>query len=81
MQYSTPRGPPSKQRWPSQTLVPLDTFVLENAPAVNKQIAVNAIAIKLPDEKVIYSTHTANLDIPWPPGNMTECQIEPGLAH
>ena len=56
-------------------------FVLENALAVNKQVAVNAIAIKLPDEKLIYSTRTANLDIPWLPGNMTECHIEPGLTH
>ena len=39
-------------------------FVLENSPLVNKQVAVNPIAIKLPDGKLIYSTYTANLDIP-----------------
>ena len=39
-------------------------FIVEGAPIVNKQIAQFPIAIKLPDGKIIRSTHTGNLDIP-----------------
>ena len=56
-------------------------FIVEGAPIVNKRIAQFPIAIKLPDGKIIRSTHTGNLDIPWLPHGMTECHIVPGLAH
>lgn len=46
---------------------------------------MDPIAIKLPDGKVIHSTHIANLDIldiPLLPDKMTECHNVPGgLAH
>ena len=47
-------------------------FVLENAPVINKKKAERPIAIRLPDGKVIWSTHTANLDIPWLPSQVIE---------
>ena len=39
------------------------------------------ITITLPNGKVIQSTHTCNLDIPWLPAQITEAHIIPGLAH
>jgi len=56
-------------------------FIVEGAPIVNRKIAQFPIAIKLPDGKIIKSTHTGNLDIPWLPTTMTECHVVPGLAH
>ena len=56
-------------------------FLVEGAPVVNKQIAKRPIAITLPNGKIIQSTHTCNLDIPWLPSEITEAHIVPGLAH
>ena len=56
-------------------------FLIKGAPAVNIKIATNPITITLPNGKVIQSTHTCNLDIPWLPAEMTEGHIVPGLAH
>ena len=55
-------------------------FIVEGAPILNKQIATCPIAIKLPDNRIIKSTHTGNLDIPWLLDTMTACHIVPGLA-
>ena len=43
--------------------------------------AFKAIAIVLPNGKVINFTHTCNLDIPRLPKHMTEAHSVPGLAH
>ena len=56
-------------------------FIVEGAPIVNRKIAQFPIAIKLLDGKIIKSTHTGNLDIPWLPTTMTKCHVVPGLAH
>ena len=56
-------------------------FLIEGAPVVNLERAKFPIAIKLPDGKIIYSTHTCNLNIPWLPHAVTEGHIFPGLAH
>ena len=37
--------------------------------------------ITLPNDKIIQSTHTCNLDIPWLPNTVTEANIVPGLSH
>ena len=58
-----------------------DHFLIKGMPAVNIKIATNPITITLPNGKVIQSTHTCNLDIPWLPAEMTEGHIVPGLAH
>ena len=47
-------------------------FVLDHAPVINKKKAEYPIEIRLPDGKVIWSTHTANLDIPWLPSQVIE---------
>ena len=56
-------------------------FLAEGAPVINKRIADHPITITLPNGKVIQSTHTCNLDIPWLPAQITEAHIVPGLAH
>ena len=55
--------------------------LVEDAPVVNKKLAVKPIQILLPNGKTIVSTHTGNLDIPWLPDSMTEAHIVPGLSH
>ena len=56
-------------------------FLMKGLPAVNIKIAELPIAIKLPDDSIIWSTHTCNLDNPWLPHEMTEAHIVSGLAH
>ena len=56
-------------------------FMIEGAPVVNKKVADKPIHITLPNGKIIKSTHTCNLDIPWMPHQMTEAPIVPGLTH
>ena len=56
-------------------------FLVEGAPVINMRIATTPVQIALPNGKVIKSTHTCNLDIPWLPEHMTEAHIVPGLAH
>jgi hypothetical protein len=56
-------------------------FLVEGAPMVNKQIEKRPISITFPNGKVIQSTHTCNLGIPWLPSEITEAHIVPGLAH
>ena len=48
---------------------------------MNLQIAVKPIAVTLPNGRMIQSTHTCNLEIPWLPHAMSEAHIVPGLAH
>ena len=56
-------------------------FLIEGAPVVNKKVADKPIHITLPNGKIIKSTHTCNLDIPWMPHQMIEAHIVPGLTH
>ena len=56
-------------------------FMMKNAPVINVKPAVNPINITLPDGKIIKSTHTCNLNIPWLPADMTEAHIVPGMTH
>ena len=56
-------------------------FLVKDSPVVNKQPTMNPLKITLPNVKVIQSTHTCNLDIPWLPDRMTYAHIVPGLAH
>ena len=42
-------------------------FLVEGALVVNKRVAENPITITLHNIKVVQSTHTWNLDIPWLP--------------
>ena len=56
-------------------------FLVEGAPVVNKRVANKPIHITLPNGKIIKSTHTCNLDIPWMPHQMTEAHIVLGLTH
>ena len=56
-------------------------FLVEGSTVINVCVAEFPIAIKLPDESIIYSTHMCNLDIPWLPNEMTEAHIVPGLQH
>ena len=56
-------------------------FLIAGAPAVNIKPATKPIAITLPNGKIIKSTHTCNLDIPWLPEHLTEAHIVPGLGH
>ena len=54
---------------------------MEGSPAVNVKKAKYPLQITLPNGKIINSTHTCNLDIPWLPSKMTEAHIVPGLTH
>ena len=56
-------------------------FLVEGSPVVNKQLVTDPLKITLPNGKVIWSTHTCNLNIPWLPDQITEVCIVPGLAH
>ena len=56
-------------------------FLVEGSPAVNVKKAKYPLQITLPNGKIINSTHTCNLDIPWLPSKMTEAHIVPGLTH
>ena len=56
-------------------------FLVEGAPVVHKRLAIKPIHITLLNGKIIKSTRTYNLDIPWLPNHMTEAHIVPGLAH
>ena len=56
-------------------------FLVEGAPVVNKRLASKPINITLPNGKMIKSTHTCNLDVPWMSHQMTEAHIVPGLTH
>ena len=56
-------------------------FIVEGAPVENLRAAEKPLRIKLPDGKIILSTHTCNLPIPWLPKVMTEAHVVPGLAH
>ena len=46
-------------------------FLVEGSPAVNIKKAKYPLQITLPNGKIINSTHTCNLDIPWLPSEMT----------
>ena len=56
-------------------------FLVPGANATNIKPATNPIHITLPNGKTIYSTHTCSLNIHWPPHEITEGHIVPGLAH
>ena len=56
-------------------------FLVIDAPALNKEVALNPIKIMLPNGKMLISTHTCNLDIPEMPAHVTEAHIVPGLAQ
>ena len=56
-------------------------FIVEGSPVVNKQPSTNPLKITLPNGKVVQSTHTCNIDIPWLPDQTTEAHILPVLAH
>ena len=50
-----------------------------NAPVVNKQRAVVPLAIYNPNGAVMYSTHTAEINVPSLPRSARVCHIVPGL--
>ena len=56
-------------------------FLVQGAPVVNKRPTASPLKITLPNGKIIQSTHTCNLDIPWLPDALTEAHIVPGLSH
>ena len=57
------------------------SFLINGSQVVNIKIAEYTIAIKFPDDIIVWSTHTYNLDIQWLPHEMTEAYIVPGLEH
>ena len=56
-------------------------FLVEGVPVTNLQVADNPISITITNGKIITSTHTYNLGIPWLLKQMTEAHLVPGLAH
>jgi hypothetical protein len=57
------------------------TFVVANAPVINKQLATKAIPVQVATGTVIYSTHTAELPIPSLPRATRLCHTLPDLTH
>jgi hypothetical protein len=55
-------------------------FGTTTLPVVNKRPATNPIAIHNPNGTIMYSTHTAELDIPHLPPAMHQVHIIPNLA-
>ena len=55
-------------------------FVTVNAPVTNKKIAVVPLAIYNPNGAIMYSTHTAEIDVPHLPRSARLCHIVPGLS-
>ena len=56
-------------------------FLVEGAPVTNLQVADNPISMTIPNGKIMTSTHTCNLDIPWLTNHMMEAHIVTGLVH
>ena len=46
-------------------------FLVEGAPVTNLQVADNPISITIPNGKIMTTTHTCNLDIPWLTSHVT----------
>jgi hypothetical protein len=57
------------------------TFVVVNAPVVNKQLATKPIPVQVATGSVIYSTHTAELLIPSLPCAARLCHTLPNHTH
>ena len=56
-------------------------FLLQGDPVVNKRPTSSPLKITIPNGKIIQSTHTCNMDIPWLPDALTKAHIIPGLSH
>jgi hypothetical protein len=54
-------------------------FLTVNALVTNKKIAVVLLAIYNPNGAVMYSTHTAEINVPHLPRSTRVCHIVPGL--
>lgn len=86
----TPIGPPNKQTKPSLPLaadtgstghyIPCDTIAIDNELIINIKPAVTPIQVSMPDEAIIQSTHTCNLDIPNLPTEATEGHLFPEMG-
>ena len=56
-------------------------FLVQGAPVVNKKLTSSPLKITPPNGKMIQSTHTCSLYIPWLPNTVTEAHIVPGPSH
>ena len=56
-------------------------FIVDGAAVANLKKTKFPLRITLPNEGIIYSTHTCNLDIPWLPNEITDAHIVPGIER
>ena len=55
-------------------------FVTVNASVINKKAAQQPLAITTANGEIMYSTHTAELDIPYLPTSACQCHVVPKLG-
>jgi hypothetical protein len=79
-------GPPTSNSTPTCAALIADTgstahFCTIDTPVINKIPAKQPIAIRNPNGSVMYSTHTAELDLPQLPFPARQVHIVPALAY